>query len=222
VDDAVLDRLRDFSTPTIANAIEKFRVRPRGAGYTDGSIRCLFPSLGRMVAVAATVTVRSMPARGPVPFDVLLDHAFAQDGPSVIVAQDLDDPPGRGTAWGEVNTGLLGAVGCLGVVTNGAARDLPEVEAAGFRMYAGSVCPSHGQMQIAEVGTEVTVGGLRVSPGDLLHADQHGVVAVPHEIAAQVPDVAAELEAKERRLLDIARSRALTPEELRQALAELA
>jgi regulator of RNase E activity RraA len=222
VDDAVLDRLREFSTPTISNAIERFRVRPRGAGYTDGSIRCLFPSLGRMVAVAATVTVRSMPARGTVPFDALLDHAFAQPGPSVIVAQDLDDPPGRGTAWGEVNTSLLGAVGCLGVVTNGAARDLPEMEAAGFRVYAGSVCPSHGHVQIEEVGAEVTVAGLRVAPGDLLHADQHGVVAVPHEIADQVPEVAAELEAKERRLIDISRRRTLTPEELRQALAELA
>jgi regulator of RNase E activity RraA len=222
VDDAVLDRLREFSTPTIANAIEKFKVRPRGDGYTDGSIRCLFPSLGRMVAVAATVTVRSMPTRGPVPFDVLLDHAFAQPGPSVIVAQDLDDPPGRGTAWGDVNTSLLGAVGCIGVVTNGAARDLPEMEAAGYRVYAGSVCPSHGQLQIAEVGTEVTVGGLRVAPGDLLHADQHGVVAVPHEIAGEIPEVAAALEAKERRLIDISRRRTLTPEELRQALAELA
>jgi regulator of RNase E activity RraA len=222
VDDAVLDRLRDHSTPTIANAVEKFRVRPRGSGYTDGSIRCLFPSLGRMVAIAATVKVRSMPARGPIPFDVLLDHAFAQPGPSVILAQDLDDPPGRGTAWGEVNTSLLAAVGCLGVVTNGAARDLPEMEAAGFQVHAGSVCPSHGQVQIAEVGTEVTVGGLRVAPGDLLHADQHGVVAVPREIAEQVPDVAATLEAKERRLIDISRRGTLTPEELRQALAELA
>ena len=57
----LLETLRQIDTPTLANAIEAFKVRDRTEGYVGGDIRCLFPELGPMVGYA--VTVASRPAR---------------------------------------------------------------------------------------------------------------------------------------------------------------
>lgn len=221
LDDALLDRLRGFSSPTIANAIERLKVRPRGEGYADGSVPCRFPALGRTVGYAATVRLGSTQERTGTTFYDLLAHVAEQHRPTVLVAQDLDDPPGRGTAWGEVNSTMLGAFGCIGIVTNGAVRDLAEVEAAGFQMFSGSVCVGHGAIRIIDAGTPVEVAGLTVAPGDLLHADAHGVVAVPLDVAGQLPDAAAAIEAQERQIIAACRQGPLTLDELKQALAEL-
>jgi regulator of RNase E activity RraA len=222
VDDALLEKLCRYSSPTISNAIETFRVRPRDVGYTDGSIRCLFPSPGPMVGFAATVRLRSTVERTGVSIFDLLAHLAEQPRPTVVVAEDVDDPPGQGTGWGEVNTSMLKAFGCLGVVTNGAVRDLPEVEAAGFQMFAASVCASHGYSQIVEVSTAVKVGGLDVSPGDLLHADLHGVVSIPLTIAHELPDVATATERKEKAIIEICQSGVKSAASLREAIAKLA
>jgi regulator of RNase E activity RraA len=181
----------------------------------------LFPSLGPTVGFVATVRLRSSLERTGTSIFDLLTHLGEQPRPTVVVAEDVDDHPGQSTGWGEVNTSMLQAFGCLGVVTNGAVRDLPEVEAAGFQMFAASVCASHGYIQIVEVGTAVNVGGLDVSPGDLLHADLHGVVAVPLTIAHELPDVAATLERKERSIIEICRSGVASPASLREAIAKL-
>jgi len=221
LDAALFERLRGFPSPTVANVIDALKVRDRNEGYTDGSVQCRFPELGRVVGRAATVRLRSTRERTGTSFYDLLAHVAEQGRPTVLVAQDLDDPPGRGTAWGEVNSSMLGAFGCVAIVTNGAVRDLAEVRASGFGMFSGSVCVAHGSIRIVDAGTPVEVGGLTVSPGDLLHADAHGVVAVPLDVAAQVPDAAAELERKERLIVAACRDRTLTLEELQAALAAI-
>jgi len=113
---------------------------------------------------------------------------------------------------------ILRALGCVGVVTNGAVRDIPAARAAGFHYFAGCVSVSHGYVHIVDFGDPVEIGGLRIESGTLLHGDLHGVQSVPAEIAAQIPDVAARITAHERALLALCRSPDFSLEKLRAAV----
>src|SRR3990172_8797056 len=183
----VLEELRQFSTPTVSNGIEVFGVRGRNEGFMDAGVRCIFPGLGPMVGYAATATIRAAQPGERRPPPELWAHVQSVPAPRIVVIQDLDDPPGVGAFGGEVNSNIQRALGCLGTVTNGSVRDLDEVRALGFHLFAGSVGVSHAYLHIMEVGGPVTIGGLTVRRGDLLHGDQHGVLSVPIEIAAELP-----------------------------------
>jgi regulator of RNase E activity RraA len=134
----------------------------------------------------------------------------------VVVIEDLDPEPGYGAFWGEVNSNVHKGLGCLGVVTNGSIRDLPQC-AEGFQMLGGRVGPSHAYVHVEEFGGTVTVQGMTVRPGDLLHADQHGAVVIPHEVARQVP-AAALIAKRERVLISAAQQPGFTIEKLAAAM----
>jgi 4-hydroxy-4-methyl-2-oxoglutarate aldolase len=210
-----LDALRRFDTPTLSNAVETFALRSRAEGFADSQTRCMFPNLPRMVgyAVTAKISARTEPAGGVVSsgFGALYEHARSQPEPRIVVVQDLDAPDSCGSLWGEVHAIIFGALGCAGTVTNGLVRDLPEVEAVGFRYFAAGIGVSHAYVAVEEVGCEVRVGGLTVKPGDLLHADVHGVLAIPAEIAEQLPRAADDLIARERQLIAWVRSAEFDP-----------
>ena len=212
LDPVVLDELRAFSTPSIANGIETFEMRPRESGYMDESIRCMFPELGVMVGYAATATIRARDA-GESANRELWAHVMSVPEPRVVVIQDLDDPPGVGSYWGEVNSTVFRAFGAIGVVTNGCVRDLDEMRAKPFHAFAGSVGVSHANVHVVDVGLTVTVGGLKVSPGDLLHADQHGVIAIPFEIAERLPEAVRNVEKSERGVIDMFAAPDFSPED---------
>ena len=205
LDPAILEALKRYDSPTLSNAIESFDVRPRDEGYMSMEIRCLFPELGPMVGYAATATIR---ARGQGHGDqtALYQHVREATGPRVVVVQDLDVPPGHGSLWGEVNATIFGALGCAGCVTNGCVRDLDEARALGFHFFARGPGVSHAYVRVESAGQPVTVGGLRVSSGDLIHADQHGVLLVPREIAGELPAAAERVTAAEQSLLQWVRS----------------
>lgn len=212
------EALRRMTTPTIANAIETFRLRPRNEGFMSSTVRCLFPELGPMVGYACTATIRARqprPEDAPPPWD--LWEALQQvPAPRVVVIQDLDYPNVVGSYWGEVNASIYRALGCVGTVTDGGARDLDEVRALGFHCFASCVLVSHAYVHLVEVGGPVTVGGLTVSPGDLLHADQHGVLAIPQKIARELPKAAAAIEKAERAIIDFCQGPDFSPEKLRK------
>jgi regulator of RNase E activity RraA len=109
-----------------------------------------------------------------------LDYVSAAPRPSVVVIEDKDEPAGYGAFWGEVQTNVHKALGCLGTVTNGSIRDIPSV-AEGFQMLAGSIAPSHAYVHIVEFDLSVSVQGMKVRSNDLIHADRHGAVIVPVE-----------------------------------------
>jgi 4-hydroxy-4-methyl-2-oxoglutarate aldolase len=138
--------------------------------------------------------------------------------PRVVVIQDVSERPGFGSFIGEVHAHVLRALGCEGVVTNGSVHDLPGIAAMGFGLFAGSVAVSHAYVHIVDYGKPVEVGGLKVNPGDLLHADQHGVLSVPAEIAAEIPAVAGQLLERERKVIEFCRSKEFTVEKLRDAV----
>ncbi len=219
-----LDGLRKFSTPTISNAIEMFEVRHRNEGFVGPEVKCLFPGLGRMVGYAFTAAISSdLPAKG---CRVLQRPEYWQasaevPAPRIAVIQDLDYPPGRGSFWGEVNANIHRALGFIGTVTNGGARDLDEMEALGFFTFAGAISVSHSYVHLADFGAPVRVGGTVVSPGDLLHADRHGVVVVPSGIAEALAETALEVEEAERELIRYCQSAQFNPSGLRQAFARL-
>jgi regulator of RNase E activity RraA len=203
LDPKLLNELRTFPSPAIANGIETLDFRPHNEGYMDATVRCIFPELGIMAGYAATATIRAREPGPPSRDRDLWTHVMSMPEPRVVVVQDLDDPPGCGSYWGEVNSTIYTAFGAVGVVTNGCVRDLDEMRAKPFFAFAGSVCVSHANVHVVDVGTEVTIGGLTVRPGDLLLGDQHGVISIPFEIAEQVPEAVRRVEQQERGVIDM-------------------
>lgn len=206
--EAELKALRAWPTPAISNAIETFNVRPRNQGFMLG-IKCIFPDLGPMVGYAATATIL---ANVPPPANVIKvthahwDNILKTPAPRVAVIQDLDEPRGIGSFWGEVNANRHRALGCIGTVTDGGVRDVDEVYALGFHFFAADVIPSHAYVHLVDVGIPVRVGGLVVKNGDLIHADKHGVVIIPHEIAREVRGACQKVEERERRVINFCKS----------------
>jgi regulator of RNase E activity RraA len=192
----VLDRLRQFDTPTICNVLELFDARPRTAGYMDRRIRACFPKLPPMVGYASTATFRAgtPPRSGDVYAGLAMQVELiaASPAPAVVVFQDLDDPCVAAT-FGEVMCTTYQAFGCAGLVTSGAGRDLDQVETLGYPCFtAGTIC-SHGYSQVAQLDVPVRVGGITVNPGGLLHGDRNGVTTIPTNLAAAVADGCPEL-----------------------------
>jgi 4-hydroxy-4-methyl-2-oxoglutarate aldolase len=202
-----LAALQAITTPTVCNAIETFEVRLRNEGFMDSTIECRFPELGAMVGYAVTVTIR---ASVPPERETAAPQVWAEmdkiPKPWVVVIDDLDYPRPVGSYWGEVNASVYKALGAIGTVTNGGVRDLPEVRATGFHFFSSCFLASHAYVHVVEVGSPVTIGGLHVHPGDLLHGDEHGITSIPLEIACELPKAARDLAARERKLIDYARS----------------
>jgi len=216
-----LDKLARFDTPTIANVIELFDVRPRNTGYMDGRIRACFPELAPMVGFASTAVFRSdAPPAGGDAYGSFIEQVerFGElPGPAVMVFQDADDPP-VGATFGEVMCSVYQAFGSVGLVTSGGGRDLLQVRGLDYPVFTGSTICSHAYCHILHMGLPVRVGGLVVRQGDLLHGDANGVTSVPVEIADQIPDVASEFVEAEKIVIDYARSPGdKTPQDLAAA-----
>jgi regulator of RNase E activity RraA len=209
----LLAALKRYDSPTLSNAIETFDVRPRDQGFASMDVRCMFPDLGVMVGFAATATIRAR-VEGASNEAALWAHVRSLPSPRVVVVEDLDEPPGHGAMWGEVQSSIFRALGCVGAVTDGCVRDLDEVRELGFHFFARGPGVSHAYVHVISAGEPVTVGGLRVHPGDLVHADQHGVLLVPAEIAAELPAAADRVIEREQTLLRWVRSPEFDPDRL--------
>lgn len=205
-DEALLASLARYDTPTLCNAMERVDPGRQGAGFTRRPLHCVHPALPPIVGFARTACIRASDPSGRGPAQELevelayYRHMAEPPGPTIAVVEDLDPEP-VGAWWGEVNTHLHRGLGCLGVVTNGIARDLPQM-APRFQVLAGGIAPSHAHVHVVEVACPVTVAGLRVSPGDLLHADCHGALSIPLELAASLPEAAERVIAEERVLIE--------------------
>jgi regulator of RNase E activity RraA len=219
----LLESLARYDAPTLANAIETFDLQPRDVGFADSRIRCMFPELGRMVGYAATATIVARGAPGSdwagAGNDALYAHVREIDAPRIVVVKDLDDPPAHGSLWGEVHATIFGALGCVGCVTDGAVRDLDEARRMGFHFFAAGPSVSHAYVRVETVGEPIEIGGLLVAPGDLLHADQHGVLKIPLEIAAELPAAADRVIETEQALLRWVRSDDFDPDRLAEMRA---
>ncbi len=222
ISETELEMLATFDTCAIANAIECFDVRLRNEGFSNSSIRCNFPQLPPMVGYAVTLRVRSgnPPMEGGTYLDRSdwWDQLDLQPVPHIVVVEDVDDPPGAGAFVGEIHSAILKAMDCVGVVTNGAVRDLTAVERTGFQLFSGSVSVSHAYMHVIAVNVPVKVAGMSIEPGDLLHGDRHGIVRIPPRIAPKLPETIARLQLREREILQFCKSGEFSKAELRRLL----
>jgi 4-hydroxy-4-methyl-2-oxoglutarate aldolase len=214
----VIEALKKISSPSVANAIETFKVRPRNQGQMSWEIRALFPEMGPLVGYAVTAVIRAEPE----PLDGhrastygWWDYVLSIPAPRVVVVHDLDEPRGQGAQWGEVQANIHRALGCVGVVTDGSVRDLDEVRALGFQFVAAHISVSHAYVHMVDFGLPVKLGGLWVKPGYLVHADQHGVVTIPPDVADRIPDAVAKVEADERKIIDVCKSKDFSAQKLK-------
>lgn len=222
--EADLAELRKLDTPTVCNALELVVPERRGFGYTTEPLFCARPELPPIVGYVRTATIRAMhPSEEPQASRdrrMLYYRTVSESpGPTVSVVQDLDPQPGYGAFWGEVNTNLHKGLGCIGVVTNGSIRDL-DLCAEGFQLLAGKVAPSHAFVHVVDVGVPVTVAGMRVRGGDLIHADRHGAVVVPLEAARRVPAAAATMARREAVLIEASRRPGFGMKQLAEAFRQ--
>jgi len=130
--------------------------------------------------------------------------AYDEPDRDAQAVEDLDEEAGYGAFWGEVQSNIHKALGCLGVVTNGSIRDIPMI-APGFQMLAGSLSPSHAYTHVEDFGIPVTVHGMKVNSGDLIHADQHGAVVVPLDVVDKMKAALDDLSAREARIIKAAK-----------------
>lgn len=225
---AQLEALAKLDTPTVCNAIELVEDGRRAFGFTTKMLQPVRPELGVMVGVARTVTVR---ASRPSTMDAermrdirfgYLDYVESASLPAICVAQDIDDgDAGFGCFFGEVNSAIHMALGCPGLVTNGAIRDLDDL-APGFQALAGSITPSHGFIHVVDFGGTVDIEGMTVNSGDLVHADKHGATVLPRGKVDEVLEAAGLMARREAVVLKAAQAPGADSAAIKQAWLEMA
>ena len=217
-----LRRLAEFDTCTIANAIESFGLRLRNEGFSDSTLACRTPGMPAIAGTAVTLKVRS--AEPSMKEGFYLDQPDwwerleipSGNLPRILVIEDVDAHPGRGALVGAMHACIIHALGCVGVVTNGAVRGLDQFEALGLRAFSGSVSSSHAYGHVVASGAPVQVAGLRIASGEILHGDRHGVVTIPAEVADRLPEAAGRAREREARTCRFCSSAGFSPSALRR------
>jgi hypothetical protein len=200
----MIDALRKISSPSVANAIETFKVRPRHEGFMSSEIKTLFPEMGPLVgyAVPALIRAETEPLEGHRASTFgWWDYVLSIPAPRVIVVHDLDEPRGQGAQWGEVQANIH--------------------KALGFQFAAAHVSVSHAWIHMVDFGLPVKLGGLWVKPGDLIHADHHGVITIPPEIAPRIPEAVAKVEADERKIISVCQASDFSADRLKSLYKQI-
>jgi regulator of RNase E activity RraA len=195
--------LAAYPTPTISNALECLGVDPDG-DFSDATVSMLTHGARRFVGYAITTQIRSRPVAADEPASIAVErwwgYVATSRSPGIVVAEDLDPEP-HGAMWGEVMGRVHRSLGVVGIVTNGAARDIDELSELGFPIIAGRPAVSHAHARFLAMDSVVRVAGLTVAPGDLLHADRHGVQRIPATVDLEELRAAAQtIEDLEREL----------------------
>jgi regulator of RNase E activity RraA len=215
-----LASLAKVDSPTVANVIELFDVRSYVKGFTDHTVKAVYPELPPVVGYAVTATFRAgqpsgkEDAYGGMP--QLIEESLATPGPRIAVIQDLDGSP-KAATYGEVMASSFQTFGFTGLITSGAARDIEQVRRLRFPCWASSVIVAHGYCRFIQSQVPVQVAGLEVQPNDLIHADGNGIVHIPHSIAPAVADLCEPFMQAEQIVLDYLHSSKPTPEGYREA-----
>lgn len=203
MNDTLLTLLKQVDTPTVCNAIEVAQGKRGFNDFTRGTMLASHPEAPAMVGYARTAKIAAL-APPDEPAAVIkaqrMDyyrHMAEGPRPAITVLEDIDFPHCIGAYWGEINTTAHKGFGLSGALTNGVMRDLGDLT-AGFLVVAGSIGLSHGFVHVKEIATLVSVFGLTITDGDLVHADRHGAHVI-------TPEVLSDLEMAIHQLLDPAR-----------------
>ena len=216
---ADLELLKRFDTPTICNGLELVVPERRAVGFTVEPMVAANRSLPPIVGLARTGLIRAKEAPcGPIPPRVdWYDYVAAAGLPTIAVIQDIDDRPGYGAFWGEVQSTVHLALGTLGCVTNGSFRDV-DMLAPGFQIVGGRIGPSHAHVHLVAMGCQVNVFGMLANHDDVIHADFHGAVVIPADAVRRLPEAIDLVARREKVILDLARAPGFTSATMREAL----
>jgi regulator of RNase E activity RraA len=183
---ADLLQLKRWNTPTIYNGWEQItRADPARDGFNLEETHDFMPQMGPMIGFAVTVVIQ--PGAGkhrleqPRAWSDYRRYVAEAPGPKIVVVQDLDKPHTFGSFWGEVNINVHQALGCIGTITDGAVRSLNTLREHSFKSIARRACVGRGHVWPVQWGCEVNVFGTTISPDQLIHADEHGFLALPPE-----------------------------------------
>jgi len=194
----MLKKLLKFNTPTVGNVVATYPENPHclglydnwyGRWYTSQKVKCVFPEKGRRIGYAVTL-VFSLPDPKvkPVSFIDLIEVLDQAKKPIVVVAQqkfpsDIADSVGL---FGGQMTSLMQASGVVGVVTDGPSRDLDEMRELDIQYIMSGTTSGHGDFVISEINTAVSVAGMDVNPGEIIHMDEHGATKFPADKLEEV------------------------------------
>ncbi len=218
---ADLEILRRWDTPTICNGLELVVPQRRALGFTVEPMVAADRKLKPIVGLARTGLIRAKePSAGPVPpREDWYDYVAATDLPTIALIQDIDDRPGYGAFWGEVQSNVHLALGVQGCVTNGSFRDL-DMLAPGFQIIGGGIVPSHAHVHMLQMRCQVNVFGMLANDGDVIHADFHGAVVVPAEAVRKLPAAIDLVARREKVILDMAKAPGFSSAKMREALRQ--
>ena len=213
-----IEYLKSVDTPTISNAIETLKARPRSEGFTPLQVRCLFPEMGSMCGYAVTAQVETVTLgaeKEEERFVELFEAVENSPKPAVIAFQEIGGSPDYAVHSGEVMATIFSRLGGIGLVSDSAVRDIAEVRAMRFHYFARGVAASHASFRIVRVGVPIQICGLVIQPQDLLHGDQNGLIQIPKEAVKGLPAAIDAIRTSERRLMDFTKDPNFTAGKLR-------
>ncbi len=216
---ADLALLAQWDTPTICNGLEIIVPERRAMGFTTRNMVTADRALKPIVGLARTGVIRSREKpMGPIPTrEDWYSYVAAGAMPTVAVLQDIDDLPGFGAFWGEVQSTVHFHLGVLGCVTNGSFRDV-DMLAPGFQIIGGCIVPSHAHVHMTAMSCEVDVLGMKVQHDSVIHADYHGAVVIPADCVKKLPAAIDLITRREKVILDLAKAPGFNSEIMREAL----
>jgi regulator of RNase E activity RraA len=218
-----IEYLKSVDAPTLSNAIELLNLRPRAEGFTPVQIRCLFPEFDRMCGYAVTAQVETVTQserpdmRKFVELYRLVDNS---PKPAVVVLQEVGGFPDYAAHCGEVMASIFTRLGAIGLVSDCAVRDIPEVRRLGFHYFARGAVASHANFRIARVGVPVQIHGLVVKPGDILCGGQNALLLVPPGLEESLPQAVEKVRSREGKLLEFVRGDSFTLDGLENRMVE--
>lgn len=226
IEQSVLLQLKRWNTPTIYNGWEQITKHDSAREcFNLEDCRDYMPQMGPMVGYAVTVICQpGNPAHQNSNSSRMSEYRAyvgSLPGPKIVVVQDLDKPFTFGSYWGEVNACTHKALGCVGTITDGAIRDLDEMVSAGFKAIARRLCVGHAYSTPVHWNCEIEVFGTRVKPGQLIHADKHGFLAIPEEDVEGLLDASRFMDSNECNTV-IAASRETAGQPLSDVLERMA
>lgn len=227
-EEEMFQKLLGFSTPTVANVVATYPENPhclglydpwKGKWYTDQSVHCVFPEMGIRIGYAFTLVVSVPDPKYPsLSFEDLIEALCKAKNPTIVICQQVYPPEilNRARLFGGQSTVLYKACGVVGVVTNGPSGDVDEMGLLGIQYIMSGVTPGHGPFSMRAINVPVSVAGMDVTPGDIIHMDEHGAVKFPTDKLANVCRNIDTLQKEEEEQAK-AVLRARTPDDIKQA-----
>ena len=209
---ADLLELKRWNTPTIYNGWEQITEQNIGRdGFNLEPVTDFMPQMGPMVGYAVTVVIepgnKKHKTNNPDSLKQYRKYMASVPEPKIVVVQDLDKPVIYGSFWGEVNSNIHRALGCVGTITDGGIRDTDEMNNAGFKALARGLCVGHAWSTSVKWNCEVEVFGRKVQPGQLIHADKHGFLVIPEEDQEEILEASRFMDSNENNnMIQVARS----------------